>query len=206
MALQPCCECGKDISTEAATCPHCGIGHPAGETGRCHGCGETVTVVDNYCPLCGVKDPLVPLAEARRRAGASPRPSAAARQYRGVERGMWRLAFGLFGVAFVLFWVLIFATESSTPTTGNNFNEASRKMDVSMGCEQAIEERLRSPRSARFPWNMSDGAARQPDGSYMLRSYVDAQNGFGAEIRTDFVCRGTPTDGGVLIHEARLLD
>ena len=72
MALQSCRECGETISTEAATCPHCGIAHPGGESGQCFGCGETVTVVDHYCPLCGVKDPLVPLAEARRSAAPSP--------------------------------------------------------------------------------------------------------------------------------------
>jgi hypothetical protein len=29
MALQPCRECGREISTEAQTCPHCGVGRPA---------------------------------------------------------------------------------------------------------------------------------------------------------------------------------
>ena len=29
MTLQPCHECGKKISTEAAKCPHCGVQHPA---------------------------------------------------------------------------------------------------------------------------------------------------------------------------------
>jgi hypothetical protein len=29
MALVHCRECAKDVSTEAATCPHCGIGSPA---------------------------------------------------------------------------------------------------------------------------------------------------------------------------------
>ena len=30
MALEPCRECGREVSTEAQTCPHCGVGHPAG--------------------------------------------------------------------------------------------------------------------------------------------------------------------------------
>jgi hypothetical protein len=29
MALAPCRECGQQVSTEAATCPHCGVGRPA---------------------------------------------------------------------------------------------------------------------------------------------------------------------------------
>jgi hypothetical protein len=30
MALVKCRECGKEISTTAATCPHCGVANPAG--------------------------------------------------------------------------------------------------------------------------------------------------------------------------------
>jgi len=29
MALQPCRECGRHVSTKAATCPHCGVPSPA---------------------------------------------------------------------------------------------------------------------------------------------------------------------------------
>ena len=29
MALKPCRECGKQVSTEAVTCPHCGVPQPA---------------------------------------------------------------------------------------------------------------------------------------------------------------------------------
>lgn len=28
MALKPCRECGKEVSTEATTCPHCGVSQP----------------------------------------------------------------------------------------------------------------------------------------------------------------------------------
>ena len=28
MALKPCKECGKDVSTEANTCPNCGVPKP----------------------------------------------------------------------------------------------------------------------------------------------------------------------------------
>lgn len=30
MAIKPCRECGKDVSSEADKCPHCGIAKPAG--------------------------------------------------------------------------------------------------------------------------------------------------------------------------------
>lgn len=34
MALKPCKECGREISTEAKTCPHCGKGSPTRRTTR----------------------------------------------------------------------------------------------------------------------------------------------------------------------------
>lgn len=30
VALKPCRECGQQVSTEAATCPNCGVSNPSG--------------------------------------------------------------------------------------------------------------------------------------------------------------------------------
>lgn len=43
MPLQPCRECGKEVSTEAAACPHCGAASPTREKS-----GDWVP-----CPKCG---------------------------------------------------------------------------------------------------------------------------------------------------------
>ena len=64
MALVDCRECGRDISTEARECPHCGVPEPAGgnvESGTCKECGSSITVVkDTICPECGEEFPLLP--------------------------------------------------------------------------------------------------------------------------------------------------
>ncbi len=51
-----------------------------------------------------------------------------------------------------------------------------------------VEQRLRSPTSARFPNIRRDGVSATAIGdcSFHIRAYVDAQNAFGAEIRTPF--------------------
>lgn len=33
MGLKPCKECGNEVSTQAKTCPHCGVDNPAPEFG-----------------------------------------------------------------------------------------------------------------------------------------------------------------------------
>lgn len=50
MALKPCKECGKEVSTEARTCPQCGIMEPTGANGGvvqkgCLGCVGVIVVL-----------------------------------------------------------------------------------------------------------------------------------------------------------------
>lgn len=56
MALIKCPECGKEISSKAAWCPHCGC--PSSEFStdqgvKCPYCGANLTSGDNYCDSCG---------------------------------------------------------------------------------------------------------------------------------------------------------
>lgn len=66
MALKPCRECKKDVSTSAKRCPHCGVAAPA-RTGASGG-------IVLLCLLCGV-GLLVWLVGSR---GTTPAPSGTA--------------------------------------------------------------------------------------------------------------------------------
>lgn len=88
MALEPCRECGARVSTEAGSCPRCGVPEPTRtpdpvpETGECLGCGREITVVEGEdCPSCGVEDPLVPFSQVRRRDGVETGPP----EVRGID-------------------------------------------------------------------------------------------------------------------------
>lgn len=67
MALVPCRECGREISTEALACPQCGApkaaSHPAaqGET-RCRQCHRLVAPDAEVCPTCETPWPAAPAA------------------------------------------------------------------------------------------------------------------------------------------------
>lgn len=64
-------------------------------------------------------------------------------------------------------------------------------------CWQFVRKQLRAPATASFP------ASNDPDvvsihqgaGRYLVRAYVDSQNGFGAQIRTAFACDVTWQSG-----------
>lgn len=63
-------------------------------------------------------------------------------------------------------------------------------------CRSAVKEQLKSPASAQFPGSMESAAqATESDsGERSWSGYVDSQNGFGAVVRTQFVCGYDPAD------------
>ncbi len=53
-------------------------------------------------------------------------------------------------------------------------------------CEKFVSDRLKSPGTADFPGASS--VAQLAGGEYRVTGAVDSQNGFGALLRTDYVC------------------
>lgn len=58
-------------------------------------------------------------------------------------------------------------------------------------CELAIKRQLKSPSSADFVWTSMP--TKVGSGTYQWSSYVDAQNSFGATVRTSFYCEAECT-------------
>ena len=69
------------------------------------------------------------------------------------------------------------------------------KMDALRFSENFIEERLKSPTTAKFISTFDiaiDERVKQLDDStFLVNSWVDSQNGFGAMIRTKYSCKMT---------------
>lgn len=52
-----------------------------------------------------------------------------------------------------------------------------------------VESNLRCPRTAKWPWiSYSKVTVHLGNGRYQISSYLDAQNGFGALVRINFIC------------------
>ena len=60
--------------------------------------------------------------------------------------------------------------------------------------QEEVRKQLMSPKSADFPWGFNEYnityQGESEDGLYMysVQSYVDAENAFGAEIRSEYMC------------------
>lgn len=63
-----------------------------------------------------------------------------------------------------------------------------RSSEAFVYCRRYVERSLKAPSTADFPWS-PDRTFILPDQTYVVKSYVDAQNGFGAMIRSQWHCK-----------------
>lgn len=90
------------------------------------------------------------------------------------KKRTWPLLVGVVGavIAAVVIASLIFAP--------------SQEDDAIAACERAVSAQMKSPSTASFP---NTSAVKVDGDAYNVRGSVDAQNSFGATVRTSFVCR-----------------
>ena len=73
------------------------------------------------------------------------------------------------------------------------YDENYRSVIIS-NVKYEVKKQLKSPKSADFPWNDAEYKitykGKSNDGlyEYTVESYVDAENSFGAEIRSEYTC------------------
>lgn len=54
------------------------------------------------------------------------------------------------------------------------------------GAEQVVKEKLKAPSTAKFSSWGETKITKIKDNTYLVKGYVDAQNGFGAMIRSNY--------------------
>lgn len=92
------------------------------------------------------------------------------------------------------------------------FAAADNRTLAVLNAQTHIKSMLRSPRSAKWPGafsgvNIADHATKRRDGTYLVHSWVDADNAFGASIRTWYkVHLRVRKDGNADVLAAELLE
>lgn len=61
--------------------------------------------------------------------------------------------------------------------------------DAFVMCEQFVTDRLKAPKTADFASMSNSSISSLNSDTYTISSYVDSQNGFGAMVRTKFICK-----------------
>lgn len=93
-------------------------------------------------------------------------------------------------VLFVILFVIGSAIQAKiNPVTTTN--TAGRSDACSMS-QDFVKNNLKAPATAQFPmWTEENCAASHSGNDWTVTSFVDAQNGFGALIRSDYTARMT---------------
>lgn len=165
MALIECAECSGQVSDKAAACPHCGA------------------------PV-EVSTGLAPAQTYRPGRYEEIRPSLWADQSRSKTPGrvLRRVLLTIIGVMIVLGWAL--GAWESSPSGGSRSPAADtgEPIEAFLICQDFVEDRLKAPATAEYPSDYRKYTERLASGRFRVTAYVDAQNSFGAQVRTDFVC------------------
>lgn len=78
----------------------------------------------------------------------------------------------------------------SSPSTGPSAAKTSTAALIE-ACHEGVKNRLKSPGTAKFGGEFQRGST-PPE----VAGWVDSENGFGALVRSDWVCTGRATDVG----------
>lgn len=95
--------------------------------------------------------------------------------------------FGLRVIAVLLIGVAIWSQIYTPSIDNSNNSDEDNSGQAYVYCEDWVTDRLKAPSTADFP-TLPLKATKEGNDKYLVYSYVDAQNGFGAKIRTKFIC------------------
>lgn len=94
-------------------------------------------------------------------------------------------------VVFFIIFLVFKCSCSETEQEKANRNEYNLKFNAYYNSQQCVKELLKSPSTAEFPSGSEQFVTRIDEDTYLINSYVDSQNGFGAMLRTNYVCQIT---------------
>lgn len=86
----------------------------------------------------------------------------------------------------------LYANGQKIATVADYVLNRSDANQIQLNCKEAIKQCLKSPSTAKFP-SLSEWAMSRDPEKIVVQSYVDSQNGFGAEVRSQFQLILTPS-------------
>lgn len=142
----------------------------------CPECQEQISTLATTCPHCGAPQTSESVAKA---VAAKAKDT----KYRAVG------CLGFVGL-FILIWLISFMYSSSPKTPDRDTQRAA----AIVACESRVRTSLKAPVTARFPGSSEVDVRDKGAGVAVVMSHVDAQNSFGAMIRTRWICEVDVSD------------
>lgn len=146
---------------------------------NCEECGREISDKAKSCPHCGYKKRNEIIA-----------PAGLATPNKGLTNIISKLPIIIIVAVFLI--IILYPNKNSS-----SFEDTNRSNDLRHGYTEAkktVNKELKSPSTAKFADFSKIKFRDNKDGTYIIESYVDSQNSFGATVRTKFRC--TITDYG----------
>ncbi len=207
MALIKCTECGNMVSDKAEKCPHCGC---------------PVSIILSETEKAAEKPSAQEPAPVPEASAPAVDPAEQAKEEEAVQH---RFAITMCLVTLCIIGVFVAAkmqkppakspTTYTTQTSGHSSkrtpssssssssgsssttNTARHSDDDAFYCATLIvEDYLKAPSTAKFCKPSDATVTHLGNGEYMVTGWVDAENSYGAMIRSDFVVTYTATEKG----------
>jgi hypothetical protein len=94
------------------------------------------------------------------------------------------MVFGIIGAI----WLFSLCSDGGTGGGSTPRADTGDAVGAWVVCQQFLEDQLKAPATAEYPSGYSQYTTSLGGGKFRVDAYVDAQNSFGALIRTDFTC------------------
>jgi hypothetical protein len=102
----------------------------------------------------------------------------------------------LSGILLIVLLILVGENSDSGNKSGNKSGgiRGPDKMSAYFASREFVKNRLKAPSTAKFPWYREAVVTDLGGRRFRVSAYVDAQNNFGAQIRTRYICVLKGTD------------
>ena len=93
-------------------------------------------------------------------------------------------------ITYCLIMIAVFALCICATSCGSSDSSSDNpdKIEAYVMSQEFVKERLKAPATADFPWYDENFVKELGDNKFEVNAYVDAENSFGAKVRTNYSC------------------